>query len=75
MSDAKSAMRAAFEAWFQNPYERLDEAFQEDWRAAWEAALEEAARIIEGGSFMHDQAPTALFAKEAAAAIRRAIER
>lgn len=32
---------------------------------------ERCAKVIEGGSFLHDQAPEAIFAKEAAAAIRR----
>lgn len=48
-------------------------------RDALEAALQEAinaerercAKVIENGSFLHDQSPAALFAKEAAAAIRR----
>lgn len=34
--------------------------------------LEVAAKIAEGGSFMHDEAPTARFGREVAAAIRRA---
>lgn len=33
--------------------------------------LDEAARIVEGGSFLHAAAPAAMFAREAAAAIRR----
>lgn len=41
--------------------------------AARDAALEEAARIVEGGSFLHAEAPTARFGREAAAAIRRAL--
>lgn len=32
---------------------------------------EACARVIESGRFLHDQAPTKLFATEAAAAIRR----
>jgi len=36
----------------------------------WNDAIEAAALRIENGSFLHDQAPTALFAKEAAKAIR-----
>jgi len=32
---------------------------------------EACAKVLENGSFLHDQAPTKLFATEAAAAIRR----
>ena len=41
---------------------------------AFTAMMEErerCAKVIENGSFVHDQSPAALFAKEAAAAIRR----
>jgi hypothetical protein len=33
--------------------------------------VEECASIVEGGRFLHDQAPTALFAKECSGAIKR----
>jgi hypothetical protein len=35
------------------------------------AEREACAKVLENGSFIHDQAPTKLFATEAAAAIRR----
>lgn len=34
------------------------------------AALEEAAQVVEGGSFLHENAPDALWAKACAQAIR-----
>jgi hypothetical protein len=37
------------------------------------AVIEECAQVVLNGSFLHDEAPTALFAKECAAAIRRLI--
>lgn len=39
--------------------------------AARKEALEEAARIAEGGRFLHDDAPDARFGRACAAAIRR----
>ena len=33
--------------------------------------VEECTNVIEGGRFLHDQAPTALFAKECSGAIKR----
>jgi hypothetical protein len=38
------------------------------------AGLREAAEIVLNGRFLHDEAPTKLFANEAAAAITRAAE-
>jgi hypothetical protein len=48
-------------------------------RHIWEAALEKYAELIvqecigvvEGGHFLHDQAPTAIFARECSGAIKR----
>ena len=48
-------------------------------RVPWEAAMEkfaelivqECAKVVEGGSFLHDQAPTAIFARECSGAIKR----
>lgn len=39
------------------------------------AGMEAAARIVEGGSFLHAESPQALWAKEAASAIRAEIAR
>lgn len=40
------------------------------WQSAREVALEDAAKVAEGGRFLHDDAPTARFGRECAAAIR-----
>jgi hypothetical protein len=36
-----------------------------------ELIVKECTTVIEGGRFLHDQAPTALFAKECSGAIKR----
>jgi DNA-directed RNA polymerase alpha subunit len=36
-----------------------------------EMIVNECIGVVEGGSFLHDQAPTAIFAKECSAAIKR----
>ena len=36
-----------------------------------ELIVAECAGVVEGGSFLHDQAPTAMFAKECSSAIKR----
>ena len=36
-----------------------------------ELIVKECTNVIEGGRFLHDQAPTALFAKECSGAIKR----
>ena len=36
-----------------------------------EMIIAECVNVVEGGSFLHDQAPTAIFAKECSAAIKR----
>ena len=36
-----------------------------------ELIVRECASVVEGGSFLHDQAPTAMFAKECSSAIKR----
>jgi len=36
-----------------------------------ELIVTECVGVVEGGSFLHDQAPTALFAKECSGAIKR----
>lgn len=46
------------------------------WTQAYESKfaeliVEECVGVVEGGHFLHDQAPTALFAKECSGAIKR----
>jgi hypothetical protein len=36
-----------------------------------ELIVKECVGVVEGGSFLHDQAPTAIFAKECGRAIKR----
>ena len=36
-----------------------------------ELIVRECTNVVEGGSFLHDQAPTAMFAKECSSAIKR----
>ena len=36
-----------------------------------ELIIRECTNVIEGGSFLHDQAPTAIFAEECSGAIKR----
>lgn len=36
-----------------------------------EKIVRECTNVIEGGSFLHDQAPTAIFARECSGAIKR----
>ena len=36
-----------------------------------ELIVRECVGVVEGGRFLHDQAPTALFAKECSSAIKR----
>jgi hypothetical protein len=36
-----------------------------------ELIVKECIGVVEGGSFLHDQAPTAIFAKECSGAIKR----
>jgi hypothetical protein len=36
-----------------------------------ELIIRECVGVVEGGSFLHDQAPTAIFARECSSAIKR----
>ena len=48
----------------------IDERDQAIYRAGLAAGIERAAQRVENGRFLHDDAPTARFARECAAAIR-----
>jgi hypothetical protein len=39
-----------------------------------ELIVQECIGVVEGGSFLHDQAPTAIFARECSGAIKRHFE-
>ena len=66
--------------------ERIRELAKEsdlDWHKHWnddesnrlekfaELIVRECIGVVEGGSFLHDQAPTAIFARECSGAIKR----
>ena len=44
---------------------------EQDFEKFAELIVKECVNVVEGGSFLHDQAPTAIFAKECSAAIKR----
>ena len=60
--DEQDALKAACDALATTPESALSEVRK--------AERERVAKMILNGRFLHDQAPTALFAKEVAAAIR-----
>jgi len=69
----------AFNDWWNASYDAVDNPFKLEtpawWTwAAWQAATkverEACAKLLEGGSFLHDQSPAKLLADEAAKAIR-----
>jgi hypothetical protein len=64
----KLAEQAGFmDSWFS---ESGDDCERELKKFA-ELIVQECVNVVEGGSFLHDQAPTAIFAKECSAAIKR----
>ncbi len=74
----KMTDREAFEAWALNNIEgayssssRVIKSVMYDiWIAATKAERERCAKVAEGGSFLHDDAPDAKFGKACAKAIR-----
>ena len=50
----------AFEATVQDVYQRFAQLI-----------VQECIGVVEGGNFLHDQAPTAVFARECSGAIKR----
>jgi len=68
------AIRHEFESIFGQMYLSESETalriFEYGYKAGVEAEREACAKLIEGGSFLHDDAPAARLAKEAAKAIR-----
>lgn len=66
----------AFEQWanyFRENYRAFNPDEHDIAELAFDAALEHAAKIVEGGHFLHDQAPAKLFSIEVARAIRKEI--
>jgi hypothetical protein len=59
-----------------DPYDKLNNgdpysSVMGDLERFAEKIIKECTNVIEGGRFLHDQAPTALFAKECSGAIKR----
>jgi hypothetical protein len=59
-----------------DPYDKLENgdyysSVMIDLERFAEKIIKECTTVIEGGSFLHDQAPAALFAKECSGAIKR----
>jgi hypothetical protein len=59
-----------------DPYDKLENgdyysSVMGDLERFAEKIIKECTNVIEGGRFLHDQAPTALFAKECSGAIKR----
>jgi hypothetical protein len=59
-----------------DPYDKLNNgdpysSVMVDLERFAEKIIKECTNVVEGGRFLHDQAPTALFAKECSGAIKR----
>ena len=63
------------DAWMNEAFEithrQIDERDKIIAAEAFKAGVAKAISVIEGGSFLHDQAPPALFAREVVTAIKR----
>jgi len=59
--------------WLDNVYPQLGDVMYADVDLQNFAKLivRECVGVVEGGSFLHDQAPTAIFARECSGAIKR----
>ncbi len=59
----------AAQAWVDN--DQLDACGYTDLEKFAELIVQECVGVVEGGRFLHDDAPTARFAKECSSAIKR----
>ena len=55
-------------------WDQLDEYDRKAIEKFAELIVKECVEVVEGGSFLHDQAPTAIFARECSSAIKRHFE-
>ena len=61
-----------FTLWDDSGREMIDNYTPEERLAKFaELIVKECVGVVEGGSFLHDQAPTAIFARECSGAIKR----
>ena len=61
-----------FTLWDDSGREMIDNYTPEERLAEFaELIVRECIGVVEGGSFLHDQAPTAIFARECSGAIKR----
>ena len=61
-----------FTLWDDSGREMIDNYTPEEHLAEFaELIVQECIGVVEGGSFLHDQAPTAIFARECSGAIKR----
>ena len=54
--------------------EYVSDALEDHWQTFQEGvelAVQDCVKVINGGSFLHEQAPTAVFARECSSAINR----
>ena len=59
------------DAWCDQRYLGED-SYNIEWETKFaELIIRECVGVVEGGRFLHDQAPTAIFAKECSGAIKR----
>jgi hypothetical protein len=66
-------VQAQKEVWGNSPFNGSPEfeGYELDAEKFAELIVKECIGVVEGGSFLHDQAPTAIFAKECSGAIKR----
>ena len=64
---------ATKEVWGNNPHNGSPEfdGYELDADMFAELIVQECVGVVEGGRFLHDQAPTAIFARECSHAIKR----
>ena len=61
-----------FTLWDDSGREMIDNYTPEEYLEKFaELIVRECIGVVEGGSFLHDQAPTAIFARECSGAIKR----
>jgi len=71
MNDRIRKIAIETDAWCDKYYFG-DKFYDIEWEKKFaELIVQECVGVVEGGSFLHDQAPTAIFARECSGAIKR----